>query len=51
MINHHPQKELKKKINTQKNQIKKDKAQKKKITDDDDDDWICVDCVEVWDND
>ena len=49
MINHRPQKELKKKIYTQKNQIKKEKPTKKIITDDDD--WIYVDSGEVLDDD
>ena len=49
MTNHHPQKEIKKKNYTQKNQIIKKKTTKKAIADDDD--WICADCGEVWDDD
>ena len=48
MINHHPQKRIKKENLHPKNSNKK-KKKKKIITDDND--WICADCGEVWNDD
>ena len=48
MINHYPQKEIKKKLHPKKSN-KKRKPTKKTIADDDD--QICADCGEAWDDD